>query len=226
MKYLLLSTLLVVIALFSLTASAIDYWGGPPPSAWNRGDSGTTFEHWDFDTADLYPSEFDNTFGTPVMSQIDPADWEFGSWVCPTVLDASGTTGGWHCIRTEGEALSFTIPNTPATDGTKWIFLQITSTQEPLNITAAATGMISLGTWDTQLPTVPWAGPAPFGGSWKTYNYGLFIRPNPNSETVTFEVPFNTVIDQIVVDTLCSTGPIRFESGNWGDFKIKYLYGE
>jgi hypothetical protein len=214
--------LIAVMAIYGASANAIDYWGGPPTGAWDRGGNGTTFEHWDYSTADLFPATFDNLYGLPVMGQPDPGDWEYGSWVCPPELDPSGVVSGWHCLSLEGGTLTFTIPNTPIADGTKWIFLQITCTEMPQQASVAATGMTGSGSWDTLLPMIAWPGSAPYGGSWYTYNFGLFVRPNPTSETITIEVPFNTVIDQVVMDTLCSPGPIQAEDGRWGDFKLRF----
>jgi hypothetical protein len=71
------------------------------------------------------------------------------------------------------------------------------------------------------LPQIQWPGPAPFGGAWYTYNYGLKIVPNPQVETVIIEVPFCTVIDQIVVDTVC-TGTVAAEEKSWSDLKALF----
>ena len=64
------------------------------------------------------------------------------------------------------------------------------------------------GTFSTGRPHIQWIEPAaPFGGVWYTYNYGLTIEPNPTSEMITITVPYCTVIDQIVVDTICIPEP-------------------
>ena len=73
---------LVAIALlcFAPLAMAVDLWGGPPPKTeipegWNRGDPGSTFQHWDIISPmewEMIP-EFDNPYGVPVAELDDPA---------------------------------------------------------------------------------------------------------------------------------------------------------
>ncbi len=43
MKKLLLT--ITILMTFALSALAIDYWQGPPPGTWHRGDHQTTFQH-------------------------------------------------------------------------------------------------------------------------------------------------------------------------------------
>jgi hypothetical protein len=54
-----------------------------------------------------------------------------------------------------------------------------------------------------------------------TFNFGFVIRPNPQEETITINVPFCTVIDQIVVDTIC-TGTVANEGSTLDQVKALF----
>jgi hypothetical protein len=104
----------------------------------------------------------------------------------------------------------------------KWIFLQITSSKAPSDVTVIGEGPggpFTSGTWATGLPHIQWPGPAPFDGVWYTYNYGRYVSPNPERETILISVPECTVVDQIVVDTICTVEPISAETSSWSDVK-------
>ena len=221
-------TLTVAILLtFALSALAVDYWGGPPPGTWNRGDHQTTYQHWTFEDPGLVgpPNDVFNPYGEPMLDFEGMFEW--GQYECPPELDPDGVVEGWHCIEPEGGRIILTIPNTEALDGAKLIFMQITSSKAPSNVSATGHGSNPGGytssTWPTGLAQIQWPStpPAPYGGAWYTYNYGLKIEPNPQSETITIEVPYCTVIDQIVVDTIC-TGTIANDDATWGEVKALF----
>lgn len=217
--------LIAMALLIALPAFAVDYWEGPPQGAWNRGEPGTTFEHWTFDEPMPAgpPAEFFNPYGLPMFELM--GDFEYGEWECPVELDPRGFVNGWHCINPEGGIIELIIPNTEFIDGEKTIFMQITSSKGPTSVTPTGHGPNPGGyttdIWPTGLPQIQWPGPAPFGGIWYTYNYGLVIRPNPQMETITIEVPYCTVIDQIVVDTIC-TGTVAAEQQTMDGIKALY----
>ncbi len=201
-------TMIALILLIAVPAFAIDYFHGPPPGTWNRGDAGTTFEHWNFETPvpDGPPEIFENPYGIPGFTLGE--GFEYGEYECPPELDPSGFVHGWHCANPDGGSIVLGIPNTEYLDGEKKIFIQITSSKGPTSVTTQGfggnPGGFTSGTWVTGLPAIQWNAPAPFGGIWYTYTYGLVIQPNPQMETITINVPFCTVIDQIVVDTICT----------------------
>jgi hypothetical protein len=218
-------TMIALALLIAVPAFAVDYYQGPPPGSWQRGEVGTTFEHWTFDNPnpDGVPEFFDNPFGLPT-SELGNG-FEYGEWECPPELDPRGYVNGWHCMNPDGSSITLRIPNTEFVDGAKTIFIQITSSKSPTSVTTQGYGgnpggYVS-GTWPTGLPAIQWGGPAPFGGSWYTYNFGLTIRPNPQIETITITVPFCTVIDQIVVDTIC-TGTVDGEASTMDQIKALY----
>lgn len=206
------SIALCVVALCGAgIAQAVDVWGGPPDDTWNRGDEGSTYQHWDFNTSDLpsVPEMLDNPYGTPVAELT--SDWEYGEqWPAPEDIDPDGTVDGWHSINPDGSFMRLIIPNNPVENEVKYIFLQITVSK---GVQVSAEGINLDGTvgttaiWDTGRPQIQHPGPAPFDGSWYTYNFGFEIRPNPAYEIIDIYVPFCGVVDQIVVDTICTPEP-------------------
>lgn len=222
MRMRLLTTLLAL--LLAAPALAVDVWGGPPPDAWPRFAPDTTFQHWDFAQPLLpLPDVWDNPYGEPWLEFLPPTGWEYSdAWECPPELDPGQFVDGWHCFEPDGGQVVITIPNTDNPDGAKYIFMQITSSKAPSDVGVSGTGSepggYTPGTWSTGRPQIQWPGPAPFGGVWYTYNYGLKIEPNPQAETIVIEVPYCTVIDQIVIDTYC-TNVVAYEKSTWGDVK-------
>lgn len=221
MKKLILIALALLIA---VPAFAVDYWQGPPPGSWDRGGPNTTFQHWTFDTPEPggEPTVFDNPYGLPVFDLI--GDFEYGEWECPPEMNPDGMVRGWHCVTPGGGDIVLAIPNTGFEDGEKFIFIQMTSSKFG-DVEVAGFGNnqggYSSDFWTTGLPHIQWPGPAPFGGAWYTYNYGRVIRPNPQLETITIHVPYCTVIDQIVVDTIC-TGTVPVERSTFDGVKALY----
>ena len=59
-------SLLLILTIAGL-AEARDVWNGPPDGTWRRGDPGSTYEHWDFNTPDnpSVPEDFNNPYGVP-----------------------------------------------------------------------------------------------------------------------------------------------------------------
>jgi len=220
-------TVMLVVCLAG-TVLAIDYWGGPPCDTWLRGGEGTTFQLWAFSDQEYFgPEEPFNPFGDPLAEFDPPTGWEWGGgWECPLEMDLYGWVPGWHCSNEAGGSITLTIPNTDDPAGKKWIFLQVTSSKVPSDVTVSGSGGnpagYTNGSWSTGLPHIQWPPPAPFGGSWYTYNYGRWIEPNPESETITLTFPFCTVVDQIVVDTICTQDPVAVEDSSWS--RVKALF--
>ncbi|MCP4291478.1 MAG: hypothetical protein GY780_06555 [bacterium] len=218
-------TLIILALLIASPVIAVDYWGGPPQGTWDRGEAGSTFQHWTFDTPAMPgpPTVFDNPYGEPMFELI--GNFEYGEWECPIEMDPSGFIHGWHCIEPDGGSIVLRIPNTEFTDGEKKIFLQITSSKGPNNVAVQGHGAngnnYASGSWNTGLPHIQWGQPAPYGGMWYTYNYGRYIVPNPQEETITIDVSYCTVIDQIVVDTIC-TGTVPTEQTSMDMLKALY----
>ncbi|MDP6636479.1 MAG: PEP-CTERM sorting domain-containing protein [Phycisphaerae bacterium] len=210
-----LPTLTAVVLLAfaaSPAAFAADVWGGPPNDTWNRGDPGSTWQHWDFcDPVVHTPCEGQNEYGTPGFEFEEPGAWQWVAELPP--LDPGDTQSypidGWQFNGPAGSTgtLILHIPNRPRPNEEKLIFLQITSSKGPSGVTAlgfdsaaGGTGYTS-GTWPTGKPQIQ------HPNGWYTYNYGLSIRPNPEFEDIVIDVPAGTIIDQIVVDTICTPEP-------------------
>jgi len=203
----------IVLLCFAPLAMAVDYWGGPPPETWNRHDPGSTFQHWHFATGMecSTPELFDNPHGCPIAEIDDLTGWEYGDWEAPPEMGGP-IVSGWHAIAAGGGSITLTIPNTPDPNAIKYLFIQLTSSKAPSDVSVAGSGpatSYTSGTFPTGRSQIQWPAPGPYPGSgpWYTYNYGLTIEPNPTSETITITVPECTVIDQIVVDTICIPEP-------------------
>ncbi len=218
-------SIILIALLLAAPVLAVDYYQGPPPGTWVRGESGSTFQHWTFDTPapDGPPTVMMNPYGLPGFDLV--GNFEYGEWECPLEMDPSGFVHGWHCIEPDGGAIVLRIPNTEFTDGEKRIFIQITSSKAPLDIHAEGFGNNPSGyntsMWPTGLPDIQWGDPAPFGGHWYTYTMGLLITPNPQEEIITIHVPYCTVVDQIVVDTIC-TGTVPVEHDTFDGIKALF----
>jgi len=221
--------MIMVLSMVCLTGTALakDYWNGPPAGTWNRGDPGSTLQHWDFsDPGIMIPEILDNPWGEPIAEFFPPMPgWEYGEWECPEEMDPTGRVTGWHCTNPDGGTITLTIPNTDDPTGIKSIFIQVTSTKGydvSVSGSGGNPGGYGTGTWTTGKPLIQWNGPAPFNGVWYTYNNGLFIKPNPQSETITLTFPFCSVVDQIVVDTICSHDPVAAEENSWSRVKVLF----
>ncbi len=109
----------------------------------------------------------------------------------------------WH-VGADGEnggTINIWIPNRPEPDLYKLIFWQMTSDKSP-----TPTGTPP----STNPPGVSL--PAPYNpvqhaDNWYTYNGLIKIVPNPAGEWITFEVPYCTHIEEIVVKTICIPEP-------------------
>jgi hypothetical protein len=218
-------SLILLALLIAAPVLAVDYYQGPPPGTWDRGEPGSTFQHWTFEEPipEGPPMIFDNPFGLPFFELVGA--FEFGEWECPPEMDPRGFVTGWHCIDPDGGTILLHIPNTEFTNGAKTIFMQITSSKVPSDVEVEGHGSnpggYTSGNWPTGLPHIQWGSPAPYGGSWYTYNYGRVIVPNPQAETITINVPYCTVIDQIVVDTIC-TGTVAADTNTMDEIKALY----
>jgi len=225
MKLRITTLMTIVLCLAATGASAIDYWGGPPPGTWERGDPATTWQVFDYDTFEApQPAEIVyNPYGTP-QGGTAWGTLTWGDWNCPVELDPNGFVTGLR-VDSETAILTYNVPNTENFGGAKWMFIQITSSMAPLSISTISWGNAGTYTesvWDTERPQIHWPGPAPDGGDWWTYNYGIVIEPNPQLEQVRVELPIGAVLDQIVIDTICTADVIEAEEGTWSGVKRLY----
>jgi len=188
---------IAILALSTLTASAHDLLG---PS-W-RGEEGTTFQIWDFTTPDLeaIPEVDQNPYGDPV-AQINLGEYSEG-WF--DQLEGLGDTVDYWDLGSSG-TIEIVLPNSPDPNPYKEIWVQVTYyediTQAPvLNIPGAT----YLGGVDHYL--VENVGT----GNWFLDLLKFRIEPNPTEETIilTSDGLYGSLIDQIVIDTICVPEPM------------------
>jgi len=202
-----------ILMLPAIPAVARDYG---PLDGWDRTAPYSTYQHWEFTNPDnALPEEFHNPFGEPYAVPAE-GEWQWSDeWPCPPGIEdipGAGVCSGWHCSDQGGGKFVIRIPNQPEPNLYKRIFLQITSSKAPSGISVTGqggAGGYTSGTFSTGRPHYQEGPPPPPfpGSSWYTYNYGLTVQPNPEYEEITIEVPYCTVIDQIVVDTECIPEP-------------------
>jgi hypothetical protein len=168
----------------------------PPP--WQRGQSGTTYQRWEFSTNNTTPSredDFYNPNGNGPALRVDPR----GDWL--QVVD--GRQGVWPL---SGE-LDMYIPNWRTQNPEKWIYIQLTwkpgnNDQTPFLPDSPVIGIFEnpIGTV-TMLPRID----SELEQGWKLSQFKINIQPNPLEEWLT--VKGDILVDQIVVDTICIPEP-------------------
>lgn len=189
---------IAILALSTLTASAHDLLG---PS-W-RGEEGTTFQIWDFttdDQVDVEPSIDQNPYGDPV-AQITLGDYSEG-WF--NQLEGLGDTVDYWDLGSSG-TIEIVLPNNPEPNPYKEIWVQVTYyedlSQAPVIDIPTAT---YIGGVDHHL--VENVGI----GNWYLDLWKFRIEPNPTEETLilTSDAMYGSLIDQIVIDTICVPEPM------------------
>jgi hypothetical protein len=201
--------LAVMCLLGSLSTSAIaDDLIAPP---W-RGAPGSTLQEWEFTTAanPAYPETSNNPYGTPT-ADISLGWGASGYWdVYPPIPE--GRIGVWDIGRgtdpnhpADIGRITLTVFNTLNTDPQSYkdIWVQVTYYKD---ITGApivdVPGAVFLGGETRVVQVVPDWGEFRLDQSmWRIY-------PNPTEETITITGNFmGSMIDQIVVDTICVPEP-------------------
>ncbi len=170
-----------------------------PPTLWQRGEPGSTYQQWEFssDNINPVPDFLDNPFGTPVLT-VYPDD--------PWLEEWGGHSGVWSlsgAIQTE-------IPNYQILNDYKLIQIQLTwSTEFPVPVAPVViiesdpVGEVTLLDEETIIlgPTgVPSA-----GDNWYHTTFLYEIVPNPNIETIT--ISGTIMVDELVIDTICVPEP-------------------
>lgn len=204
-KVTMLSLLLLIVC--AQPALAIDVWGGSPE--WTRGEPGSTYQKFDMSTpiGGQNPANInENPFGGATIEMEGIWEWD----IIPGPAGDGSTVDAWHSMGDGMEGgtsiLKITVPNAQSPNPIKKIFLQITSTKGPTSITTVGhgpAGPYTPGTWQTNKPQVQHPGGYQ-GLPWYTYNYGLTISPNPESEDIFVEIPYCGWVDQIDIDTICT----------------------
>jgi hypothetical protein len=200
MTYKTISMLTLALTL-TLSTGALAHDLMPPP--W-RGQPNSTLQEWTFNTDanPAVPDRVDNLFGAPTATITVGA---FGSgW--QEQLPGLGTQTGYWDIgdAVEGAQIAFEIPNSPDARLYKEIWVQVTSwvdlNQAPI---VNVPGAMFLGSEQVVVE------PVPTGGNWVMELTKWRIEPNPSQEQIILAaVPmFGAVVDQVVVDTICTPEP-------------------
>jgi len=174
------------------------------PPCWRNGPGlNTTFQTWRFDDADqtaIAPETVNNANGGPTAEiLIGP----FGDGWNDTLPGFGCRQGMWELGQSG--AIILTVPNAAGSPVSyKYLHVQITQWQDGglYSDLATVAGGILVSRETNTVETVPF-------GSWVTEKWVLSITPCPASETITITGgEFGSLIDQVVVDTLCTEPPI------------------
>ncbi len=192
MKRILFALVVVCVSLSATCAFGDDLY--PPP--W-RGQPGTTYQQWQFLTADqaAVPDVVNNPYGAP-SAQVWPGT---GQWWWPVW---GGRVGVWPLSG----AIELYIPNRPNGGEYKDIWLQLTwAKQAYASVPIVSTlpqGSVEL---ISEIDIGPTNEPPPAGANWWHSTYNIRIYPNPDFETI--RIDGTIMVDQIVVDTICIPEP-------------------
>jgi len=188
--------LLAVCVLMAVAgvARALDHW--PAPWEENPADPQwaggvTTAQAWEFSDNAFDPNYVQNEFGDPA---IVIAGAEYPSWVLPP--EGDGEIATWHINDAAGGIVCLIIPNNPDENQRKVMWLQITSTKAPSDLRTIPEGTISYPKPDLQC-----------ANGWYIYTAQVDIPFNPPSESIAYDFPYCTNIEEIVVKTICVPEP-------------------
>jgi hypothetical protein len=191
----LLSAVLVVCAFSSAPVRAHDL---VPPS-W-RGQDGSTYQMWDFGNASnpALPDAIQNPYGSAV------ANVTIGTYASGWLAGGLGTQTGYWDLGFPGGGIAINIDNRPQPLPYKEIWVQVTYFD---HINAAPIISIPGATYlGGETRTVE---STTGGGAWLLGLSKWRIEPNPAHEQVmvTSDPQWGSVVDQIVIDTICVPEP-------------------
>ncbi len=198
MKVTFTATLCAALVL-SVAATAWSHDLVVPP--W-RGQDGSTFQEWTFDTdaSPAAPNISTNAYGTASATTTVGL---FGSgWL--EQLPAMGTQTGYWDLGGEGGQMALDIPNRPLALPYKEIWIQVTyyrDINQAPQVSVPGAQFVSAQTLPLEI--------VPTGGAWMVDQSVWRIEPNPFSEQVIMssDPMWGAVIDQVVVDTICAPEP-------------------
>jgi hypothetical protein len=186
---------LVAVLLPVLQAAAEDVYDPP----WDSTYPTNTYQVWEFldPTGNpAYPEIDENPYGEPwLVFEGTDQGLDGVEWVEEPGPREGETTTGWHIADPAGGKITITVFNDPKPGIFKEVFIQLTSTKTPPpgGVTGSPPGTTTSPFPHTQWPV----------DNWYTYNYLMTIPDNPAVETITIELPYSTIVGEIVVSTRC-----------------------
>ena len=178
-----------VLLVSSATAFAQDPLSAPD---W-RDEDGTTWQVWEFSTAnaDLVPPDDGDGNGS-LLQVVTPFDW---------LDEDSGRYGVW--ALGDGE-LKVYIPNSLEPNPEKLMRIQLTWKPGDNSLSPFVPSMPSVGVAPIPDETMKWS--IALENDWETTVLDVVIHPNPPEEWVTIEG--DILVDQLVIDTFCVPEPM------------------
>lgn len=228
------SAMLLSISCLATTAFAVDFWQGPKNHEWDRGSPGTTTQVWDFRTEPVRdgqaaPDQVYNPYATgsngPYVNipddQANDNSWYYETVDCPSPNQIAPC----HAMRansanTGGKTMTFTIPNSPENNPQKWIFLQITDTSMlaasfKFYVPDGAGGSTLVSPHSIYSDVKDWER----NDHMWTICEMFALDNNPPSETIEISWPHDTIVEEVIIDTICWNGPVATESQSWSNIK-------
>lgn len=192
--------LVLLLSVAICTASAVAEGINPPP--WDASLPNQTSQEWDsygdWPAGPIPPVEVDNPYGDPTLTWVGGVNMmsipgPFApNWITAWINGAPGAPG------VPDAPVKIYIPNNSNPNTVKKLFWQITSTwAEPPVPTTIPLGTSMPTGYETET----------LDNGWYTYNGLIEISPNPDEETITFNVPSGVAIYEIVIDTVCVPEP-------------------
>jgi len=184
--------LVLAVPAFAIQVFQPPWVVNPNDPKWAGGS--TTSEAWEFwgnPLGTTHPERWNNPFGPPTDFQPVGATPAFDP-------NGPGLTGvNTWLVGLEGGGFSLTVPDDPIPRPLKVIHLQYTSDKSSSN----APGTIPPGSASAGGV----AGHPP--SAYYTYEWLLYIQPNPPSETINVSFPAGTHIGEVEVATICVPEP-------------------
>jgi hypothetical protein len=194
---------LLCVCLLSCSAAQFACGDDLVPPPW-RGGLLSTVAEWDFQTPGAGPPDgtsvvpvIGNSGGTPLAIPGLGINW-----------DPFDGTGAWIGQGPSGGTIGFEIPNWIDTEPIKFIQIQMTFQPNPVIPFPGVTQMTAsdpLGVAIAQTGVVEFPIPG-VNGMWQRIEQWE-IRPNPDNEFFVITIPPDTVLSQVVVDTISVPEP-------------------
>jgi len=185
----------------SFTVTVIDLSGDAVRPCW-RGQPGSTYQHWAFHTsANPAAPEFSDSPGSP-SATVTPGALATGWQNQPPGF---GCKQGFWDLGAAG-TISLDVPNTAMVGAYKYVRVQVTQFQDSLIYNQLAA--VSLTPSATLVSRTQQTVETMLIGSWVVDETVWQLATCPASETVLVTAgPFSSLIDQVVIDTLCLQPP-------------------